>query len=276
MAVISALLPDESSARWRRVLWLGLRIVGQFLLFMACFQAYKMVRRSFIQRAEGVAYHHALDILRWEDRLGIDIELRLQRWVIDHDWLFAFFNRYYMAFMWMFYSCALTALLLAPARYPYFRRVFLCSMLLALPWFYFYPLAPPRFMGPYGYPFIDSQAVYGPHYFEGRAAVQANQFAAMPSMHCGWTFIGAVMLAYALPWKRIGVWIGAVYFLLMSLTVMVTGHHYILDIAGGLVTAGAAFLLAWWLPRWWVWVRSWGLGVRTREARRREGEEARI
>jgi membrane-associated phospholipid phosphatase len=222
---------------------------------MAAFQAYKMVRRSFIQRAEGVAYDNALQILRWEAWLGIDVELKVQQTIIEHNWMFWFFNRYYMYFMWMFYVCAVVAMLLAPARYPYLRRVFLCSMLLALPWFALYPLAPPRFMGDYGYSFIDSQAVYGPLYFSGTGLVKANQFAAMPSMHCGWTFIGAVMLAHALPWKRIGLWIGSVYLALMFLTVVVTGHHYILDIAGGLITAGGAFLLARLLPAEipWPW-----------------------
>ena len=92
--------------------------------------------------------------------------------------------------------------LCAPARYRFLRRVFLCSMLLALPWFYLYPLAPPRFMAEYGYPFIDSQAVYGPNYFSGRSPVQANQFAAMPSMHCGWTVIGARCWPHALPRRK--------------------------------------------------------------------------
>ena len=215
---------------------------------MAAFQAYKTVRRGMAQRAESIAYDHALQILRWEERLGIDLELRVQQRIVEHDWLFWFFNRYYMAMMWMFYACCVVAILRAPAHYPYLRRVFLCSMLLALPWFYLYPLAPPRFMGEYGYPFLDSQAVYGPNYFSGRSPVTANQFAAMPSMHCGWTTIGAAMLAYALPRRHLGLILGATYAAVMFLTVVVTGHHYFLDIAGGLVTAGGAFALAWMIP----------------------------
>jgi membrane-associated phospholipid phosphatase len=224
---------------------------------MVAFQTYKMVRRTFVQRAQEVAYDNALQILRWEAWLGIDVELDLQRRIIEHDWLFWFFNRYYMYFMWMFYACAAAAMLLAPVRYRHLRRVFLLSMLLALPWFALYPLAPPRFMGEYGYPFIDSQAVYGPRYFSGKGLVAANQFAAMPSMHCGWTFIGAVMLAYALPRWRIGLILGATYLAVMFLTVVVTGHHYILDIVGGLLTAGAAFLVARLLPEEipWPWRR---------------------
>jgi membrane-associated phospholipid phosphatase len=111
-------------------------------------------------------------------------------------------------------------------------------------------------MGEYGYPFIDSQAVSGPNYFSGTSPVAANQFAAMPSMHCGWTLIGATMLACALPRRHLGLILGAIYTAVMFLTVIVTGHHYFLDIAGGLVTAGGAFVLARMIPRvlpraWW-------------------------
>jgi membrane-associated phospholipid phosphatase len=238
--------PRDRPSRFGRTI---LYLAGQLLLFMAAFQTYKTVRRSMAQRAESVAYDHALQILRWEERLGIDVELRLQQKIIEHDWMFGFFNRYYMAMMWMFYACCLVAIVRSPGHYRYLRRVFFCSMVLALPWFYLYPLAPPRFMGEYGFSFIDSQAVYGPLYFSGTSPVRANQFAAMPSMHCGWTLIGAAMLAYALPRRRLGLILGAVYAAVMFLTVVVTGHHYLLDIAGGLVTAGGAFLLAWVVPK---------------------------
>jgi hypothetical protein len=70
------------------------------------------------------------------------------------------------------------------------------------------------------------------------------------------------MLAHALPWKRLGLWLGAGYLALMFLTVVVTGHHYILDIAGGLITAGVAFLVARLLPEELPWPWCWGLKVR--------------
>jgi membrane-associated phospholipid phosphatase len=252
----------------------ALYVAGQILLFMAAFQAYKTVRRSVAQRAESVAYDHALQILRWEERLALDVELRVQQRIVEHAWLFGFFNRYYMAMMWMFYACCVVLILRAPRHYPYLRRVFLCSMLLALPWFYLYPLAPPRFMAEYGYPFIDSQAVYGPNYFSGKSPVAANQFAAMPSMHCGWTLIGAAMLAYAVPRRHLGLILGAIYLAVMFLTVVVTGHHYVLDIAGGLVTAGGAFGLAWLLPQ--VMSLAWWRGGTDRSSQRAPGRPGKV
>ena len=110
-------------------------VAGQIALLMIAFQVYRLVRRIVLQQPQEVAFDHALQILRWEKWLGIDVELDLQRRIVEHDWMFWFFNRYYMGFMWLFYACAAAAMLLAPARYRYLRRAFLLSMLLALPWF---------------------------------------------------------------------------------------------------------------------------------------------
>lgn len=241
-------------ARWG--VYATVRVASQIVLFMILMQAYKMVRKTFIQRAERVAFDNALDLIALQGKLGLNIELDLQRFVLDHDWMIWFFNRYYTYFMTAFYVCAASAILFAPKHYPFLRRTFFSSMVLALPWYAIYPLAPPRFMEPHGFPFIDTLAVYGPNYFSDSGLVTANRYAAMPSMHCGWTLIGGVMLAYAYPKWRIGAIVGAVHTGLMFLTVMVTGNHYILDIVGGVLIAGAAFVVAFWLPSWGRWLRA--------------------
>jgi hypothetical protein len=238
--------------RW--AIYAPIRVLSQIILFMVLLQAYKMVRKTFIQRAERVAYDNALDLISLQGRLGLNIELDLQKFVLDHDWMIWFFNRYYTYFMTGFYICAASAILFAPKHYPFLRRAFIASMVLALPWYAIYPLAPPRFMDPYGYPFVDTLAIYGPNYFSSSGMVTANRYAAMPSMHCGWTLIGGVMLAYAFPKWYIGAIVGGVHTVLMFYTVMVTGNHYVLDIVGGVLVAGAAFVVAYWFPTWRAWV----------------------
>jgi hypothetical protein len=257
MSVLPARLVAPPAVIGRRVGGAVVLVASQIALFMILFQAYKLVRKAFIQRAELVAYDHALQILRWEEGLRLDFELDLQRRVLEHERAIWFFNRYYTYFMWAFYACAIAAMLLTPVHYRRLRRVFIASMVLALPWFALYPLAPPRFMSEYGYPFVDTLAVYGPNYFSNNGLVKANQFAAMPSMHCGWTLIGSVMLAYAVPWKRLGLVAGATHSALMWVTVIVTGNHYVLDIVGGLLVAGLAFAVARALPEElpWPWRR---------------------
>ncbi len=125
-------------------------------------------------------------------------------------------------------------------------------MLLALPWFALYPLAPPRFMDHLG--FVDTLAVYGPQYFKDSGMVQANRFAAMPSMHCGWTLIAACMLTVTLK-RYIGNFAyipGAALAGGMFLTVMVTGNHWWVDGVVGWGVVGLSYLMAQRLPIWWA------------------------
>ena len=78
--------------RWPRiVLW----SISQILLFLALFQAYKMVRKTFITRAESVAYGNALDILSLQGAMGLNFELDWQRWVLDQGSLIKVFNNIY-------------------------------------------------------------------------------------------------------------------------------------------------------------------------------------
>jgi membrane-associated phospholipid phosphatase len=241
---------------WRRLLGFLLNIG----LFMVLFQAYKLVRRSFIQRGETLGYDHAEQILRLENRLHVGFELDLQRWVLSYgDWFVRTFNLYYFYFMPLFYVCCGLSILFAPVQWRFWRNVFLSSMMLALPWYALYPLAPPRFMTDYG--FIDTSQVFGPNYFASNGAIQANRYAAMPSMHVGWSTIGALMLIACLPRIRgfpIGVIPAVFHVTMMTMTVMITGNHYFLDAVAGWIIVALSILMAWkvfdrlpfGLPRW--------------------------
>ncbi|MDQ3657525.1 MAG: phosphatase PAP2 family protein [Chloroflexota bacterium] len=252
--------PEDQEPRWpahrqwpRIVLWAG----SQILLFLALFQVYKMVRKTFITRAEGVAYDHALDILRYQGWLNSNFELDWQRWVIDQSDLILVFNNIYAYYMYGFYACAIVLLVMSPIRYQYLRRVFVISMVVALPWYALYPLAPPRFMEPYGWPFVDTLAVYGPNYFSESGLVTANRFAAMPSMHCGWTMVAGLMISAAVPWRWLGRSLFVFLTLLLAVTVIVTGNHYWLDVVGGWAVVGVSLLinraLPFPLPIRWPW-----------------------
>lgn len=228
----------------RTILWAA----GQIVLFFALVQMYKTVRKTFIARAETVAFDNAKQILHIQEWFRYDLELHMQRWVLERGDLIKVFNYIYAWYMYGFYACAIVLLVLAPGRYLYLRRVFIISMLVALPWYFIYPLAPPRFMQPYGWPFVDTLAVYGPNYFSSSGVVAANRLAAMPSMHCGWTLVAALMITAALPWRNIGRAIGTFLVVMISATVMITGNHYWLDILGGWAVIGVSLLINRWLP----------------------------
>ncbi len=215
------------------------------------------MRRTFITRAESIAFDNALDILRYQEYLNANFELAWQRWVLDQGNLIMLFNNVYAYYMYGFYACAVALLVMAPQRYLYLRRLFVITMLVALPWYVIYPLAPPRFMEPYGWPFVDTLAVYGPNYFSETGLVTANRLAAMPSMHCGWSLVAALMLAVALPWRRIGNAVAVFITLFMGVTVIVTGNHYWLDIIGGWLIVVVSLvinrLLPYPMPIRWPW-----------------------
>ncbi len=232
---------------------------------MALFQVYKMVRKTYITRAEKVAYDNALDVLRVQGQMGLNFELDWQRWVLDQGDLIKVFNNIYAYYMYGFYACAILLMIMSPVRYQYLRRVFITSMVVALPWYIIYPLAPPRFMDPHGWPFVDTLAVYGPNYFSESGLVSANRFAAMPSMHCGWSMIAAIMLSAAIPWKWLGRTLGVFLALLLPVTVIVTGNHYWLDVIGGWIVVGLSLLinrmLPFPLPIRWPWRATQPAGV---------------
>jgi len=224
-------------------------IISQVAVFFLMFQLYKMARKTFIQRAETVAFGHAVDVLHLEDRLGLGFELDLQRWVLRQpEWVIHVFNNIYAYYMYGFYACMVVAMFFATERWRYLRRWFFISMAIATPLYAIYPLAPPRFMQPYGWGFVDTLAVYGPNYFSENGLVTANRLAAMPSMHVGWTTLAAISLAVCLPWRKIGIAIAILLTVAISLTVIVTGNHYWLDGVAGWVVIGIAALVNWALP----------------------------
>lgn len=245
------------------VAWL---LLSRLALLFAIFMAYSWFRKTYFQRPEDVGFAHALDIIDLQRRLGIavsDVEIPLQRWVIDHPPLVNFFNAYYQQFKPALYLCAGLCLLLAPRAFRHINRVFLLATLIAVPWYALYPLAPPRLMEPFGFAFVDTLAVIGGVQSTASGAGGANQFAAMPSMHIGWTAVAALWIAAAIPWRRAGAVIGAVHLVLMCITVVVTGNHYVLDIVGGFLVVACAILLARCLPHEWRLMRGTDLARST-------------
>jgi membrane-associated phospholipid phosphatase len=125
----------------------------------------------------------------------------------------------------------------------------------ALLGFWLYPLMPPRLM-PARYDFVDTAARFfnfGPqvnvridaHGHPTAAAIRAygNLFAAMPSLHVGWSTWSALALW---PLARKG-WVKALlvlYPVTIFFCIVVTANHWILDAVGGWIALGIGYLLA--------------------------------
>ena len=106
--------------------------------------------------------------------------------------------------------------------------------------FWRYPVAPPRMLSGFTDVVASTHAIGSWH--DGALASQANQLAAMPSLHIAW----AVWCSVAI-WRATGrVWIrtlGIVYPFVTAFAVLATGNHFVLDIVGGVLVALASFAI---------------------------------
>ncbi|GAA3494496.1 hypothetical protein GCM10019016_015960 [Streptomyces prasinosporus] len=92
-----------------------------------------------------------------------------------------------------------------PGRYAATRLVLFVTTGFALVGYYLYPLAPPRLM--HGQNFVDTVLVHQTwgSMASGDLKNVSNQYAAMPSMHIGWSlWCGLTLFALATcPWARV-------------------------------------------------------------------------
>lgn len=111
--------------------------------------------------------------------------------------------------------------------------------MLALVGFWLYPLAPPRLMPGLG--FIDTahgpQDLTNPDY--GALTSLTNQYAAMPSLHFGWSLWCGVVIVILAPktWMKL---LGALHPLFTVCAIVATANHWVLDAVGGAAVVGAA------------------------------------
>ena len=78
----------------------------------------------------------------------------------------------------------------------------------------------------------------------------SNQFAAMPSMHIGWS-TWCVLVLVPMVRRRWAKVLMAAYPLFTLFVIIVTANHYWIDGLGGLACLGVGFLLARAGTHWW-------------------------
>jgi hypothetical protein len=232
----------------RRRTWyyeLVLILVGYFL--------YSYVR-GLVKANKDQAFHHAEDLVRWEKWLHIYVEKPINHWVAAQHWLVYICN-YWYAIMHFLVTIAVGVWVYKshPDWARQVRTAWYAMNVVALFGFRFFPLAPPRLFDPQppnpnGY--VDTVVKFhtwgswGDH----NVAKDANLFAAMPSMHIGWslTCATAIVLLARRTWVRI---LGALYPVATLFVIVGTANHYFLDAVGGAVAFLAGFLLTRLLTR---------------------------
>ncbi|MEU3251725.1 bifunctional glycosyltransferase 87/phosphatase PAP2 family protein [Streptomyces sp. NPDC006997] len=243
-------------ARWSRVPLLPFlgrvltrpNLLLEALLIRVTYAAYSQVRLAAtggtISGGRERAEAHGEQILDLERVLGLDIEHAVNHAVVKVDWLREFFDFYYTSFH---FAVPLTVLGVLywrrPVDYRWARATLGLTTLLALVGFWLYPLAPPRLMPGLG--IIDT--VHGVQDFSqpdyGTLTALTNQYAAMPSLHFGWSLWCGVIIAIVAPkvWMKA---LGLLHPLLTCSAIVATGNHWVLDAAGGAAVVAAGFALS--------------------------------
>jgi len=130
-----------------------------------------------------------------------------------------------------------------PGRYAAARLVLFATTVVALVGYYFFPLAPPRLMT--GTTFVDTVMVHQTwgSMASGDLKHMSNQYAAMPSMHIGWSvWCGLTIFALArVPWVRV---LGLLYPAVTLMVIVATAIHFWLDAVGGLLCLAFGFTVA--------------------------------
>jgi hypothetical protein len=224
-------------------------------LGVAIFLVYDQLRDKTMDTAHQAAIH-ARQVVDFERFFGIYQERRIQQWFIHWHWFLSFWNIYYGTIHFVMPVVALVVLYhKTPTRYLRWRNTLIILLLLGLVGFWLYPLTPPRLM-PASYGFVDTAARFfnfGPqqpvHYLPNgeptpaSTAAFGNLYAAMPSLHMGWSTWSALALLPVLrhTWLKILVCVDPV---LTFFAIVVTANHWILDAIGGWVALAIAYGLA--------------------------------
>ncbi|WP_369270744.1 phosphatase PAP2 family protein [Streptomyces sp. R11] len=220
-------------------------LLFELLLIRVTYYAYAQIRLAAAGGSNSAgrvtAEEHGEEIYSIERALHIDIERWANHAVVQVDWVRDFFDFYYESFHFGVPLAILAVLYWRrPVDYRWARTAIGFATVFALIGFWLYPLAPPRLMPGLG--FIDT--VHGPQDFSrpdyGTLTELTNQYAAMPSLHFGWSlWCGLVILILAPRW-----WMKALGLLhpLFTLTaIVVTGNHWVLDAVGGAAVVAAGF-----------------------------------
>lgn len=202
-------------------------------LLVACAVVLYFQVRGLTEGAASTAIANGHDILDFEHSIGIAIERSLQARVLDTLLLTTLANWIYI---WLHWPVIIATLLWLHERhrprYLVIRNAMFVSGAVGLAIFVLYPVAPPRLLNA---GFVDTVTNLSTSYRVLQPPSLVNKYAAMPSLHVGWNLLIGITLWRAS--RRLPIRAAAVAGpTLMSLSVVATANHYLIDgIVGSLV-----------------------------------------
>lgn len=185
-------------------------------------------------------------LLHIERALHLDWEGALQSPVLAHRWLTTLVNWDYI---WGFWPVLAGTAVLLYARhrdeYALLRSSIFVSGLIGFAFFALLPVAPPRLVDPQLTDTIRRGAGW---YRTMQPLGLTNRYAAMPSLHFGWS----LLVGYAV-WqagrRRVAYVFAVLIPAAMAFSVVATANHYVLDVAVGGIVAVLSLVLVTRLER---------------------------
>jgi hypothetical protein len=219
----------------------------QVMLVAAVWWLYDKINNLSPLRATS-ALAHGSAILRIETWLHVDAERGLNAWLGAHAlvgrWLGDFYNLAHFGvtiavLVWVWWR--------HPRRYGPLRNALLGINAIGFLVYWAFPVAPPRLLAGPG--FVDIIAVTHSigAWSTGAFASQANEYAAMPSLHMAWA-LWCTLAVWSIRRDRPARVVAVAYSAVVAVVVMATANHYLLDVVAGaattLVAGSAVFLRA--------------------------------
>ncbi|WP_162891353.1 phosphatase PAP2 family protein [Aeromicrobium sp. A1-2] len=187
----------------------------------------------------------AIDVLDFEKVWRIDAEGWLNDKFVQHDWLGLFGSFWYATTHYIVTAAVLIWIYRRSAsEYVTARRALVFATIIGLAFYLVMPTAPPRLVGGR---FADVLSLHsGVGWWGGDASApkglggMTNELAASPSLHAGWAlWVAIVLIRAGMP--KIVQALGLTYAAIMTLVIIGTGNHWVLDAVIGWVVVLIAF-----------------------------------
>ena len=257
--------PERAGLAWFDLIEFGLVAFG--------FLCYFIVRGGVVDDA-GAAIEHARWIIDAQQSLGVFVEPAVNQWVLESAWRVRSVN---FVYFWLDFPLivGIAVVLFARSRrhYTLLRDALLISGGFALVMYWTFPVAPPRYLPEWG--FVDTLAEFDNLSYQAQSMRPfVNPFAAVPSLHVGWSLILSIVIADATR----ALWARAVIFAVLGaqiVSVVGTANHFLFDAVVGALVSLAGLALARWLQRGgypkvrdWFQQRAAGIEHRVRDVAR--------
>ena len=235
---------ESAQARSLR-LWRFTRRVGaqEAVLVVIAFLVYFFIRGAVVDRA-GEALSNGLDLIALERALGFYWELEWQSWIIDDYWAVRVMNWiYFWGHMPLVVVLAVFLFVWHRSTYGLIRTAFLASGAIGVVIYALYPVAPPRLIPFAGY--VDTMAVLDRVGYQAQEAQAfVNPYAAVPSLHFGWSMLLGGAFAWVGRRHTLVVVGGVLWPVLMLFSIVMTANHFIIDAVFGAIVSLAGLAIA--------------------------------